>query len=185
MSENYIKETPTHNETENGDKESQEASDEKGKKEALYQRVKTKLIQNQEDEVLDEADEELLERIIQSNEFLKEIKAMKVLMKGRITHKDRAFMKPNDALELDNRGFTKFFKAVLFSYHPVLSVIFVKSVMKPTTLRLLQLLFHISLTFSLNAMFYSDDYIQQTADEAINGSMVKYLNKNTKDFNSC
>jgi len=143
--------------------------------EKLRTKIKTNIELNNE-EFLEGVDNSLLERIIQSNDFLKGIKDKKVIFKGKITHKDRSVMKPHDAVEFDNRSFCKFFKDCLFTSHPIINLFITKSIMKPSILRIAQLFFQISLTISINAMFFSDEYIESSAYSMIKGQEVININ---------
>ncbi len=136
----------------------------------LFQEIKTKLGSDKNKE-----DETLIERIMTSYKYLQEINQKKVLFKNMVTFKDRESMPADEAIELDKRSFKIFFKTLLFTYHPIFNMFTVKSLMLLSTLRIAQLFLYISLTCALNAIFYTDDYIESTAYYAIKGNKISYL----------
>jgi len=62
-------------------------------------------------------------------------------------------------MKYDKRSFCEFFVENIFKYHVILSL-FQKSLIIPIEIRVLRLFLQISLNFTMNAIFFSDEYIQ-------------------------
>ena len=98
----------------------------------------------------------------QNNEIISEI----------YTIKDYFNFTKNDKLNRDKRSFFKYFWDQLSNTHVVFQLFFKKSLLISPLFRMLILALHIVLLFLLNAMFYTDNYIQA---RALNYSEVKYF----------
>lgn len=68
------------------------------------------------------------------------------------------------AVKIDKRSFWKFIWDDLKMSHPYLNLIFIKSIINPFIIRFLAIMFGISLECALNAMFFTDDYIDKQAE---------------------
>lgn len=66
-------------------------------------------------------------------------------------------------LIIDKRSFFQFVWDDLKESHPYINLILVKSILNPFFIRITSLIFSISLEFALNAMFFTDSYINQQA----------------------
>lgn len=80
------------------------------------------------------------------------------------TEKDYKSLQSGDYLIYDDRPFWRYFFSCLLDEHPLLSTFFKKSLLEPAFIRVLLLIFNISLTISLNALLFIDSYIDIRAD---------------------
>ena len=86
-------------------------------------------------------------------------------------------------LKFDERKFGQYYKDMIFSDHPIISLGTKHSLMEPLTIRLVQLFFSLSLNFALNAIFYSDDYIEAHANTVIvTGKILSVVNNSIINF---
>jgi len=90
------------------------------------------------------------------------------------TLKDLERLTDEIILEYDTRDCWTYFKDKLIIGHPILSIIFFKSLMEPIALRISHLFFMITTNLAFNAIFYTDDYIEETATLAIESTDVKF-----------
>jgi hypothetical protein len=79
---------------------------------------------------------------------------------------DYAELDPSDSLIYDKRNTKMFLKDKLILDHPILSLIWNKSIKEPLFLRILQLEFSFSLQFAINAMLYTDGYIDMRQEDS-------------------
>jgi hypothetical protein len=80
---------------------------------------------------------------------------------NQITIKDYEYLQTiKDCMKFNKRTFKSYLWDGLVYKHRLLSVIFKHSLIDPFYLRISKLIFDISLTFGLNAMTYSDYYIE-------------------------
>lgn len=89
-----------------------------------------------------------------------------------ICSKDYALLTPLEAVKYDTRSFKEIFMDKLLEEHILVVLFFKKSVMDPLWIRIIFFMFSTSITFALNAMFYTDDYINTAADspeDTVNG----------------
>ena len=70
-------------------------------------------------------------------------------------------------IKYDKRSFLQFFVESIFKYHAILAL-FQKTLLIPIEIRILRLLLQISLNFTMNAVFFSDEYIQARGGRDIN-----------------
>jgi hypothetical protein len=70
-------------------------------------------------------------------------------------------LSPQDLLKYDNRTNSTFLKDTLTTEHSLLSLLFQKSLKNPAFIRLLQLVFSLSIQFAFNALLITDDDIDQ------------------------
>lgn len=67
-------------------------------------------------------------------------------------------------LMVDKRSTCSFVWEDIKDNHPYLSLVFVTSIINPFFIRVITLMFSISISFSLNAMFFSASYIDNQAE---------------------
>jgi hypothetical protein len=77
---------------------------------------------------------------------------------GLITKKDLEELE-DENLFYDNRTFTTMLKDLLISNHDIIALIFKRSLIDPGYLRLLKFIFECSLQYAINAMLFTDGYI--------------------------
>ena len=70
-------------------------------------------------------------------------------------------LKYNEIIEEDNRSFIVFFWNMLLTRHTFFYTFFKFSLFDPILIRMISYLSFISITFSLNAVLFNDDYIEQ------------------------
>jgi hypothetical protein len=70
-------------------------------------------------------------------------------------------LSPRDLIQYDKRTPMAYFKDILIVDHTILSLIFRKSLKDPLFIRVVMLVFNLSMQFALNAMVYTDDVIDQ------------------------
>jgi hypothetical protein len=80
-----------------------------------------------------------------------------------ITIGDYEQLGPLDIIQYDKRPFCKYLADKLIMDHTIVSLIFKKSLFDPFYLRLLKLIFQISLQFCANALVFTDDFIDARA----------------------
>jgi hypothetical protein len=91
-------------------------------------------------------------------------------------------------LKLDHRTFLQFLWDELKDKHPYINIILIKSILKPFFIRLLTIMFDLSLEFSLNAMFFTDEYLDKQAETKLKegsqstGFTYVVLNEVSKSF---
>jgi len=93
---------------------------------------------------------------------VEEVQKLKNRFQG-FTQKDIDCLDDDDKLKYDKRTFREYFKDILYNDHAIINLFAKKSIMDPLVLRVAQLLFALSLFFSLNAIFYSEDYLEELA----------------------
>lgn len=76
-----------------------------------------------------------------------------------LTLKDYETMKFEDLILYDKRSFVTYFIQTFMIEHSILEIIFIRSLLIPKLIRILLLFSCFSIDFTLNAVFYSDDYI--------------------------
>ena len=67
-----------------------------------------------------------------------------------------------EALKKDNRNFFQIYLAFLFQQHVIFSTFFGEIYFELRTIKISFLLFGYEISFFLNALFYTDDYISDT-----------------------
>jgi hypothetical protein len=82
----------------------------------------------------------------------------------RITLKDYEKLSLDEIIKYDNRGFFTFMKDHILDGHILLSI-FKKSLVEPIYIRVILLVYIISMSFAFNAICFSDDYINSRASE--------------------
>ncbi len=76
-----------------------------------------------------------------------------------ITIKDYDELNPYDAILYDKRSFFQLFYDRLKKDHVLFNLFFYDSIMDPLCIRIVMFYLSFSITFMLNAFFFSDDYI--------------------------
>lgn len=66
-------------------------------------------------------------------------------------------------MKYDSRSFFKYMKDSLVEEHPLLNLLFKKSLKHPVDIRVLLFFTSFNITFATNALLFSDDYIDQRA----------------------
>jgi hypothetical protein len=79
---------------------------------------------------------------------------------SEFTDKDYKLMTVDQSLQNDKRGFLQYYFKHLVESHLILSAFYYKTILTPQYVRIVHLFLSISLYFALNAIFYTDDFIQ-------------------------
>jgi hypothetical protein len=85
---------------------------------------------------------------------------------------------PIEAIELDRRNFFELYYFYLIEYSILFEIIFIESLVRPLWYKLFIFYTEISISFLLNALFHTDDYI----DEGIDIPMEKKVRKKSKYY---
>jgi hypothetical protein len=134
-------------------------------------------VKNEDMHILDKNDEE---RIAQHNNYLEDINDkgnisednnenkieeanVKEKYNSPITIGDYEQLGPLDIIRYDKRSFCKYLSDKLIMDHTIVSLIFKKSLFDPLYIRILKLVFQVSLQFCANALLFTDDYIDARA----------------------
>jgi hypothetical protein len=96
------------------------------------------------------------------SDTLARVKVINPLLK-QITIKDYEFLSVEDSMKYNKRTFFKYLWDGLVHRHRLISIFSKHSIVDPFYLRLSRFMFDISLIFGLNAMTYSDSYIELRA----------------------
>jgi len=99
-----------------------------------------------------------------------------------ITLKDYGELDSYEAMEFDKRPFYVLFFKMLKEDHTFFNLMFVDSILDPLWLRLFLFYLGLSIMFTLNAFFFSDDYIDARASIPSSDAVIfiKNLFKNFK-----
>jgi hypothetical protein len=89
------------------------------------------------------------------------------------TDKDFAEMTVEESIAYDRRSFALYYWKALIRTHLVLSAFIYKTLIKPQYIRIIACFLSISYYFALNAIFYSDSFIQ--ARQGYNQSLVIFI----------
>jgi hypothetical protein len=91
------------------------------------------------------------------------------VFKRPITISDYEELDPKELLEFDQRTTLTYLKDLMILEHTILSLFFFKSLKFPLFMRVLKVVFNISMQFAVNAMLYTDDVIdaRQTNKENV------------------
>lgn len=81
-----------------------------------------------------------------------------------VTLKDYEELSPQQALIYDRRSFLALYIDLLLDDHILLCVFFKKSLIDPIWVRIIFLVFNLSIIFAMNALFFTDDLIEARAD---------------------
>jgi hypothetical protein len=73
---------------------------------------------------------------------------------------DYSNLKPKDSLKYDNRNIVTFIKDKLIADHTIINLIFNCSLREPKFIRIINLIFTLSMQLAINAMLYTDSYIE-------------------------
>jgi hypothetical protein len=80
-----------------------------------------------------------------------------------ITLKDYELLSPQETVIHDRRSLVKILKDLVFTNHRVASIFMKSSIIDPVFIKVLKFSFHGSLAFGLNAMVFSDVFIEKRA----------------------
>lgn len=94
-----------------------------------------------------------------------------------ITMKDYDSLNPYERIEYDKRSFFRLFWDIAISEHPLLNLIFFKSLMDPLWLRFILFVFEFKVGLALSALFFSDDYIDARSEvpQKVRVKKINYL----------
>jgi len=99
------------------------------------------------------------------------------LINNYFTIRDYQNMTFEELIEHDKRTFWGYYWEKLLTSHQILQSFFFKSLVSPQTIRVLTFFLEVSFAFALNAIFYSDSYIQN-----INTTNVSSTSTNTFSY---
>ena len=89
-----------------------------------------------------------------------------------ITLKDYDNMTVDELLVFDKRGILKFYWDSILIRHDFLRAFIYKTVLKPFYIRIILFFLQISVSFALNAIFYSDSYVSEKNKVVLTTRMV-------------
>jgi hypothetical protein len=89
-----------------------------------------------------------------------------------LTIQDYEELTPLQGLTFDRRTAFQYLKDLMIIEHPVASIIFKRSFIDPPFLQILKETFKLSLQFGINAMLYTDGYIDQSQSQQSDGETV-------------
>lgn len=92
--------------------------------------------------------------------------------KNILSYKDYEEMKFKDLIIYDKRTFWVYYWQTLINEHCLLEIILKRSLLQPKLIRVISLFSTFSLDFTLNAIFYSDDYISAKYYDSLNNIEV-------------
>lgn len=95
-------------------------------------------------------------KILRRNNILKD-------KKHQLTIKDYQNLAMNEILKYDKRGFFKYIWDYLTDQHVIISLFFKKSLIEPIYIRTVFFCFALSMEFAINAILFSDAYIDKRA----------------------
>jgi hypothetical protein len=95
----------------------------------------------------------------------------------KFTLRDIDNLKAVDRIKYDKRSFYKYMRDILIDTHPILNLIFKRSLKDPVDIRVLFIFTSFNLTFAVNALLFSDGYIDQraNADKLLRQSFIYTL----------
>jgi hypothetical protein len=73
---------------------------------------------------------------------------------------DYSNLKPTDSLKYDTRNIVTFIKDKLITDHTIINLIFNCSLRNPRFIRIINIIFTLSMQLAINAMLYTDSYIE-------------------------
>jgi hypothetical protein len=117
--------------------------------------------------------EDFLQKNNPTTVFTKDASICKNLTHKYISLADYQALGFINSCKYDKRTHFQFFKDRLILKHTVISLIFKRSLKDPLAIRLQKLIFSISMQFAINAMMYSDSYIDSRLNNS--SSVHKYL----------
>ena len=100
------------------------------------------------------------------------------IFKNKLTIKDISSLPLKDLLKYDDRSNMKYLWDLLKRKHSIISTFVPRSILNPRSLSIIFLFFNMSVNFALNAIFYSDTYINargQAPDPSITVFKYKYF----------
>jgi hypothetical protein len=93
------------------------------------------------------------ETVVKSEESPSDVKNIYSLL-------DYSSLSPKDSLKYDNRNTIKFIKDRLIADHTIINLIFNYSLREPRFIRVINLVFSLSMQLAINSMLYTDSYIE-------------------------
>lgn len=81
-----------------------------------------------------------------------------------VTLKDYDALNPYELLKYDKRSIFRLFWDIAITEHPLLNLIFFKSLMEPLWIRFILFIFEFKVGLALSALFFSDDYIDTRSE---------------------
>ena len=100
---------------------------------------------------------------------------LKEKMQFDLTKQDYIFTEIKDKLLLDHRSFCKYYWDNLQDSSEIIAFIFKRTLLKPYYLSVTEFLHKFNLTLALNALFMSDDLINQNNKSLFEGTIVIYI----------
>jgi hypothetical protein len=97
----------------------------------------------------------------QKHEFIKSATSARINFTSQISLKDWDYMSVDELIALDKRSFFRFYWNCIYLKHDILRTFVYKTGLNPFFIRIIIFFTGISITFALNAIFYSDEYISQ------------------------
>jgi hypothetical protein len=91
-----------------------------------------------------------------------------------ITMQDYHSLTLKESIKFDKRTFKAYLADNIIENHKIINLIFKKSLLHPLFIRINELIFDLSLTFAINALLFSDNYIDARANDP---HKVKTFNK--------
>lgn len=85
----------------------------------------------------------------------------------KITLKDYKCLKEQLLMKYDKRNFCEYLRDLFVTEHPILNLMFFKSLLNPWHIRLNHFFFKISLYAGFNALLYSEDFVQNIAYQSL------------------
>jgi hypothetical protein len=79
---------------------------------------------------------------------------------------DYSNLNPKDSLKYDNRNTIKFIKDRFIADHTIINLIFNYSLREPRFIRVINLVFSLSMQLAINSMLYTDSYIEDLLAQA-------------------
>ena len=131
---------------------------------------KPKIINEEENKDISFSNENIIKNIInENNKNIKDKENIKLLYKNEyvdihkeiIDTEDLNYIELFDAVTFDKRNFFKYYYSELIKTQPILEIFLKKTPLMPISIKLILLIFNISITFWLNSFFYSRNYISE------------------------
>jgi hypothetical protein len=81
-----------------------------------------------------------------------------------VTLKDYDILNPCELLSYDKRSFFRLLWDIAITEHPLLNLIFFKSLLDPLWVRFIVFIFELKVSLAMSALFFSDDYIDARSE---------------------
>jgi hypothetical protein len=96
-------------------------------------------------------------------------------MKPEFTERDYRLMTVDESLKHDTSGFGTYYFKVLSRTHLILAAFYYKTLFKPQYIRIIAFFLSISFYFALNAVFYTDDFIETRSARAKSSTVLLFI----------